>query len=110
MHPDWEEDLQESGSAQWRVFNGEEQQMVPYSERADDLIALGDGTIVQTDVKGNLDGTYPIFMGRSKLVSREQFRVPDGRDSISSQKLSGSRLVHLAMRKGYVSNTSVRLG
>ena len=90
MHPDWEEELQDSGSAQWRVFNGEEEQMVPKAERVGDLIALGDGTIVQTDVKGNLDGTYPIFMGRSKLVSREQFRVPEGRDSISSQELSST--------------------
>ena len=88
MHPDWEEELQESGSAQWRVFTGEEQQMVPYAERVGDLIALGDGTMVQTNVQGNLDGTYPVLMGRSKLVSREQFRIPDGRNSISSQKLS----------------------
>ena len=29
MHPDWEEELQDSGSAQWRVFYGEEEQMVP---------------------------------------------------------------------------------
>ena len=90
MHPDWEEELQDSGSAQWRVFSGEEEQMVPNAVRVGDLVALGDGTIVQTDVKGNLDGTYPIFMGRSKLVSREQFREPDGRDSISSQELSGT--------------------
>ena len=78
MHPDWEEELQESGSAQWRVFTGEEQKMLPYAERAGDLIALGDGTIVQTDVQGNLDATYPILMGRSKLVSRGQFRIPGG--------------------------------
>ena len=74
--------MQDNGSAQWRVFNGEEEQMVPKAERVGDLIALGDGTIVQTDVEGNLDGTYPVFMGRSKWVSREQFRVPGGRDSI----------------------------
>ena len=44
--------------------------------------------MVQTDVDGHLDGTYPVFMGRSKLVSREQFRVPGGHDSISSPELS----------------------
>ena len=44
--------------------------------------------MVQTNVQGNLDGTYPVLMGRSKLVSREQFRIPDVRDSISPQKLS----------------------
>ena len=90
MHPDWEEELQDSGSAQWRVFNGEEEQVLPKAVRVGDLVALGDGIILQTDVKGNLDDTYPIFIGRSKLVSREQFRVPDGRDSISSQEFSGT--------------------
>ena len=90
MHPDWEEELQDNGSAQWRVFNGEEEQVAPKAGRVGDLIALGDGTIVQTDLEGNLDGTYPVFMGRSKWVSREQFRVPGGRDSISSPELSST--------------------
>ena len=46
--------------------------------------------MVQTDVEDYLDGTYPIFTDRSKLVSREQFRVPGGRDSISSPRLSST--------------------
>jgi hypothetical protein len=90
IYPDWEEELQESGSTQWRVFAGEETQIVPKAGRVGDLIALGDGTMVQTDVEGYLGGTYPVFMGRSKLVSREQFRVPGGRDSISSPALSST--------------------
>ena len=45
MHPDWEEEeLQGNSPAQWRVFNGEEEQVAPKAERAGDLIALGDGT------------------------------------------------------------------
>ena len=90
MHPNWEEEFQECGSAQSRVFAGEEKQVVPKAERVGDFIALGDGTMVQTDVEGYLDGDYPVFMGRSKLVSREQFRVPAGRDSISSSELSSA--------------------
>ena len=90
MHPDWEEELQDNASAQWRVFNGEEAQVVPKAERAGVLIALGDGTMVQADMDGYLDGTHPVFMGRSKLVSREQFRIPRGHDSISSLELSST--------------------
>ena len=90
MHPSWEEELQECGSAQWRLFAGEEKQVVPKAERVGDLIALGDGTLVQTDVEGHLDGDYPVFMGRSKLVSREQFRVPAGHESISSSESSSA--------------------
>ena len=63
---------------------------VSKAERVGDFIALGDGTMVQTDVEGYLDGDYPVFMGRSKLVSREQFRVPAGRDSVSSPGLSSA--------------------
>ena len=40
MHPSWEEELQECGSAQWRLFAGEEKQVVPKAERVGDLIAL----------------------------------------------------------------------
>jgi hypothetical protein len=69
IHPDWEEELQDSSSAQWRVFTGHWRGSA--SCTYGDLIALGDGTRVQTDVDGHLDGTFPIFMGRSKLVSRE---------------------------------------
>jgi hypothetical protein len=90
MHPNWEEELQECGSTQWRVFAGEEKQIVRKAERVGDFIALGDGTMMQTDVEGYLDGDYPVFIGRSKLVSREQFRVPGGRDSISSPELSSA--------------------
>ena len=82
--------MQDNASAQWRVFNGEEAQVVPKAERAGVLIALGDGTMVQADMDGYLDGTHPVFMGRSKLVSREQFRIPRGHDSISSLELSST--------------------
>ena len=73
MHPDWEEELQDSASAQWRVFSGEEAHVVPKAERAGDLIALGDGTMVQADVDGYLDGTHPVFMGRSNWYRENNF-------------------------------------
>ena len=38
IHPNWEEELQECGSAQWRGFAGEEKQVVPKAEREEALL------------------------------------------------------------------------